>query len=291
MGMKENNMKRYEDIISSQELFSILNGPDLVIIDCNFELANPNQGFIDYQKAHIPSAFYANLDRDLASPATPETGRHPLPTTEHFSSLLASWQVNKYNQVVVYDAAGGSMAVRLWFLLRYFGVNSVAVLDGGFKKWVDEGYPVTDKIPEKSNKAASTLLSPNTSMIVSTAEMENIYRSNEYKIIDARAAERYQGKTEPVDKKAGHIPGALNRFHGLNLNDQGVMKSSEELKKEFSELIASTPADKVIVYCGSGVTSCHHLLALKRAGIEGVRLYAGSWSEWICDPNHPIATH
>jgi thiosulfate/3-mercaptopyruvate sulfurtransferase len=289
MGTGKNNMKRYEDLISTQELFSILNGPDLVIIDCRFELAKPDQGFIDYKMAHIPSAYYAHLDQDLASPVTPETGRHPLPTAEHFSNLLASWQIDKYNQVVVYDAVGGSMAARLWFLLRYFGITSVAVLDGGYKKWVDEGYPVTDKIPEKSHKTASTLLTPNTSMIVTTAEMEKIYHSNEYKIIDARAPERYQGKTEPIDKVAGHIPGALNRFHGLNLNNQGVMKSPEELKKEFSELIASTPTDKVIVYCGSGVTSCHHLLALKRAGIVGVRLYAGSWSEWICDPNHPIA--
>jgi thiosulfate/3-mercaptopyruvate sulfurtransferase len=287
--MERNKMKYYEDLISTQDLFLILNKSNLVIVDCRFELMKPDQGFADYKTAHIPSAYYASLDNDLASPVTPESGRHPLPNPERFSKLIAGWQIDNFHQVVVYDDVGGSMAARLWLLLRYFGLKSVAVLDGGYKKWVNEGYPVSEKIPAISHTPSTIALTPNASMIVTTSEMQNIYHSADYKIIDARTPERYQGKYEPIDKLAGHIPGAFNRFHGLNLNDQGVMKSPDELKKEFSEIIASTPNDHIVVYCGSGVTSCHHILALKRAGIEGPRIYIGSWSEWIRDPSRPIS--
>jgi thiosulfate/3-mercaptopyruvate sulfurtransferase len=282
-------MMLYDCTISPEELRSILDHGDVTIIDCRFDLMHPQQGQIDYNAAHIPGAYYAHLDKDLASPVTSQTGRHPLPDQMAFARLLASWGVTLEKQIVVYDNTGGSIAARLWWLLRYFGINSVAVLDGGINQWVKLGMPVNcDKVEYESDTRLPELI-PHPDMLVSTVEMEKIQASGQFLMIDARTPDRFEGKIEPIDAIAGHIPGAVNRFHGTNLNEAGLLKTKEELKLEFNNLINSFPLNKVVVYCGSGVTSCHHLLAMKKAGIEGVRLYAGSWSEWIRDPVRPIS--
>ena len=281
-------MQHFDDIISVQELSNILYDKDLVVIDCRFELMKPDQGLLDYQLSHIPGAYYAHLDHDLASPVRPDTGRHPLPEINEFSKKLAHWQIDKSKQVVVYDNSGGSIAVRLWWLLQYYGFEHTAVLDGGYSRWQLMESPVSSEIPQEKTSSPIPSLSSNSKMVVLIQEMSHLFVSPEYKIIDARSPIRYQGKEEPIDVVAGHIPGALNRFHGMNLQENGTLKSKKELHQEFSELIKDTPIDKVVFYCGSGVTSCHHILALKIAGIKGARLYAGSWSEWIRDPGRPV---
>jgi thiosulfate/3-mercaptopyruvate sulfurtransferase len=175
-------------------------------------------------------------------------------------------------------------------LLNYFGFEQVAVLNGGFNHWLEAGNPVDNKQVEYHSNSNSIVLKPNPQMMVTTEDMSRIFNSPEYLVIDARIYDRYIGKTEPIDKKAGHIPGAINRFHGSNLSYKGTLKSPEKLRMEFLNLFGNHPYPKVIVYCGSGVTSCHHILAMKSAGIQGPRLYLGSWSEWIQDPDRPIAT-
>ena len=279
----------YSEIISSDILSANLNLKDLVIVDCRFELKNPEKGYQDYLASHIPGAYYANLDKDLASPATSISGRHPLPDSALFSDLLSRWGVTVNSQVVVYDQNGGSLAVRLWWLLNYFGFSRVAVLDGGFSHWLDGNFPVDNQTVQFHKQDNLPPLEPNTQMMVPIEEMTALVASPDYLIIDARAEDRYLGKLEPIDKIAGHIPGAVNRFHGCNLTYEGLFKSPEKLRMEFLSLIGNRPYSKVIVYCGSGVTSCHHILSMKMAGISGPRLYVGSWSEWIQDPSRQIA--
>jgi len=280
----------YDCTISAGELQTLINNnAAVVIIDCRFDLMNPQQGRQDYINAHIPGAYYAHLDKDLASPVSSQTGRHPLPDQDSFSRLLASWGIDFEKQIVVYDNSGGSIAVRLWWLLRYFGLQKVAVLDGDINQWTNLGLPVDNEKVEFIPDPLFLNLTAHPEMLVSTAEMVNIQASGQTLMIDARTPVRYEGKVEPIDTVAGHIPGAINRFHGTNLDSAGLLKPEELLKTEFNDLIQNYPPDKIVVYCGSGVTSCHHLLAMKKAGIEGVRLYAGSWSEWIRDASRPIA--
>jgi thiosulfate/3-mercaptopyruvate sulfurtransferase len=279
----------YDSIIKIEELNNILSNENVIIIDCRFDLMNPKQGRLDYNTAHIPGAYYAHLDNDLASPITPQSGRHPLPDKNHFAKLLASWGVNHNTQVIVYDNANGSIAARLWWLLYYFGMKNAAVLDGGFNAWINEGFPVNNEnVPQKLNNPIPELVF-HPEIYVTTAEMVEIQKSEQYLMIDARTPARFDGKAEPIDTVAGHIPGAVNRFHGDNLTQSGKLKTPEELKIEFARIIDGHSINNVVVYCGSGVTSCFHLVAMKRAGIEGALLYAGSWSEWIRDPSRPIA--
>jgi len=278
----------FDCTLSPEELFTIHRDHNLIKIDCRFDLMNPSQGRLDYHNNHIPGAFYAHLDHDLASPVTPHTGRHPLPTQAAFSRTLSSWGWEQGKQIVVYDAAGGSIASRLWWLLNYYGIHRVAVLDGGIDQWIKQGFPVDNQVVDSSALPVPALVA-NVKMAVTTQEMITIQAAGQKRMIDARTPARFQGKIEPIDTVAGHIPGAINRFHALNLNERGLFKSSDDLNHEFDDLINGYTPENIIVYCGSGVTSCHHILALKKAGIEGVRLYVGSWSEWIRDPNRPIA--
>ena len=278
----------YNSTISAKELSDHLDDKNFIIVDCRFDLTNPKQGFKDYQSAHIQGAYYAHLDHDLASPVTDQTGRHPLPDPKTFSNMLAGWGANHNSQFVVYDNTGGSIAARLWWLLRYFGFDNTAVLDGGFDHWINENLPVETKKAKIRHTGTIPELFPHPEMVVTTPELENILQSGDYLLLDARAPARFEGKAEPIDAVAGHIPGAINRFHEINLNEMGLLKSEEELQSEFEALFKNYSTDKIVVYCGSGVTSCHHLLAMEKAGIEGGRLYVGSWSEWIRDPNRPI---
>ncbi len=275
----------YTTIISTGELATHLNDSGWVIIDCRFDLAKPEWGFSAYQEMHIPGAGYAHMDHDLSGPVTPQTGRHPLPDVDVMAQRLGNWGIGPGTQVVVYDNAGGAFADRLWWLLRFLGHRQAAVLDGGFPKWQRESRPVASGVERRP--PATFLPCPDRSMVVSAGEVERIRQDPAYLLVDARAAERYRGEQEPIDPVAGHIPGAVNRFHGLNLSPQGVFLSPEVLRAEFDALVGDTSPENVIVYCGSGVTSIHHILAMELAGIPGARLYAGSWSEWIRDPERP----
>ena len=274
-------------LISTSELQPHLTDENWAIVDCRFDLARPEWGFGEYQKSHIPGAIYAHIDKDLAGPVTPVSGRHPLPDIDAFVRRLEAWGIGDETQVVAYDTSGGSFAVRLWWLLRWLGHPAVAVLDGGFPKWEAEGRPTTVGI--ETRPPAEFHPSPDWSIIATADEVDRIRQDPDYLLIDARAPERYRGEVEPIDPVAGHIPGAINRFYGLNLGPDGTFLPPEALRRQFQQLIGSIPPDHVVVYCGSGVTSIHHLLALELAGLPGPRLYAGSWSEWIRDPKRPVA--
>ena len=280
----------YTNLIEESDLLSNLENPDWVIVDCRFDLANPGWGFQDYQRDHIPGAVYAHLNDNLSGPTSPLTGRHPLPKMEIFANHLSGWGIDETKQVVVYDTSGGSFAARLWWMLRLVGHEAVAVLNGGFGKWKSDNYPSHSGV--ETNRPATFHLSQNlpSDKFVNAEEVEQIRTDPNFCLIDARTQERYRGEQEPIDPVAGHIPGAINRFHGLNLQTDGTLKSKSVLRAEFENLLKGIDPKNVVVYCGSGVTSCHHLLALDVAGLKGARLYVGSWSEWIRDSKRPRAT-
>lgn len=276
----------FTDIIETSELISHLEDPDWLIFDCRFNLADPSWGEKEYFRSHIPGAIYAHLDRHLSGPVTSHTGRHPLPEPKKFVEQLSAWGVDSHKQVVVYDSLSGEFAARLWWLLNYYGHSQVAVLNGGFTKWEAEGHPTCSG--DEENRPSTFIPTLHPEMLVTTQEIERLYQDPEFLVIDARAPARFAGREEPIDPVAGHIPGAMNRFHGNNLSPSGTILSPEELRQEFRHLIGHRNSRNVIVYCGSGVTSCHHVLAMHLAGIGFPRLYAGSWSEWIRDPSHPV---
>lgn len=273
-------------IISTEELASHLHDPAWVIVDCRFDLKNKEWGQESYREGHIPGAVYAHLDKDLAGPVNESTGRHPLPDIDWFAKRLGSWGISNETQVVVYDTTGGGYAARLWWMLRFLGHQAVAVLDGSFQKWQQEGRPLDTG--EEINAPAAFIPNPDWSMVVDADAVERIRQDPHYRLIDARAPERFRGEVEPIDPVAGHIPGAVNRFHGLNLQPQGTFHPPAALRHQFLDLIGSAPAENVVVYCGSGVTSAHHVLAMLLAGLPAPRLYVGSWSEWISDRKRPL---
>jgi thiosulfate/3-mercaptopyruvate sulfurtransferase len=278
----------YKTILSPQVLSLHLEDPGWVIIDCRFDLQKPGWGAESYLESHIPSALYAHLDHDLSGPVTPETGRHPLPDIHALVERLESWGIGNNTQVAAYDTSGGAYAVRLWWLLRFLGHDRAAVLDGGFSAWQSAGLPVRSG-PETRPRESFTP-TPDWSLVVSAEEVETIRLDPVYRLVDARTGERYRGEREPIDPVAGHIPGAVNRFHGDNLDEKGRFLPPSILQDQFTQLIGQTPPEHVVVYCGSGVTSCHHILAMEMAGLSGARLYAGSWSEWIRGGKRPIST-
>lgn len=278
----------YTTLISTQDLFQHLDDPAWVIIDCRFNLSQPEAGHEAYLAEHIPGARYAHLDRDLSSPVTPVSGRHPLPDPAGFAQTLGRRGVDGTKQVVAYDENAGPFAARLWWLLRWLGHSTAAVLDGGLAKWRREGLPVTAALPVV--QPAVFAPRPDHDAWASSAfVMENLSR-RDYTLVDARAVERYAGAVEPLDPVAGHVPGAVNRPFTGNLAGDGCLLPAGDLRRVFQEMMQDVPPQRVIHMCGSGVTACHNLLAMEVAGLSGARLYAGSWSEWVRDPARPVAT-
>lgn len=266
----------------------------LVVIDCRFSLADTAQGEREYLAAHIPGARYAHLDRDLSGRSgDPRDGRHPWPDPAAFARSLAGWGIEPGHQVVAYDSDNGSIAARLWWLLRSQGHARVAVLDGGWARWVSLGLPVVS-----GNDAASApeapgrrWPSPGTSPLARLLQADDVQAHVEAGglLVDARAAPRFRGEVEPLDRLAGHVPGAVNRPFSENLAPDGRFKPAARLAREFRALLGARPPDQLVAMCGSGVTACHHLLAMAHAGLPGGRLYPGSWSGWIGDPERPVA--
>lgn len=262
---------------------------ELLIVDCRFALADPEQGRRDYLAGHIPGAVHASLDRDLSdlSRQADGLGRHPLPPEQAFNDLLAGWGWRAGMQVVCYDAAGGALAAaRLWWMLRLVGVSQVAVLDGGYNAWLAAGLPVEAGAAAPPPASSPSLHYDPWQLLLDPAVLEDMSGP----LIDARAAPRYRGDVEPLDRVAGHVPGALNRPFADNLGDDGRFKPAAQLREEFVSLLGTDPPTDVIHMCGSGVTACHNLLAMEHAGLHGSRLYAPSWSGWISDPARPVAT-
>jgi thiosulfate/3-mercaptopyruvate sulfurtransferase len=259
--------------------------PQWRVFDCRHDLAKPDLGEQQYREAHIPGALFAHLDRDLSAAKTGRNGRHPLPPVQDFLSWIGKTGLRPSDQVVCYDAGNGSMAARLWWMLRWIGHDAVAVLDGGLAKWLAEKRAVTTEVPRFA--LSQYPARPPRPVTVDADRIGN--ESKSMLLLDARAPARYRGEQEPIDPIAGHIPGARNRFNADNVSPQGTFKSPGELKAEFQAVLADRPPSEVVHYCGSGVSACHNLLAMEIAGLPGGRLYPGSWSEWIGDPNRPIA--
>ncbi|KVX94782.1 sulfurtransferase [Burkholderia ubonensis] len=260
----------------------------VALFDCRFDLADTGAGETAYAAGHIPGAQYLHLDRDLSGRKTGTNGRHPLPTRDALVATLVDRGLKQGQQVVAYDAQGGSYAARLWWLLRWLGHDSVAVLDGGLQAWQAAGQPLTTETQHPS-RGDFRAQAPLESTVDAQAVLANL-TSHARVVIDARAADRYRGENETIDPVGGHIPGARNRFFKDNLAADGRFKTGHELRETFSALLAGTEPNLAILQCGSGVTACHNALAMEIAGLHGASLYPGSWSEWCADPSRPIAT-
>jgi thiosulfate/3-mercaptopyruvate sulfurtransferase len=279
-------------LVSADALRAHLGAPDLVIVDARFALGDALGGEAAWRQSRLPGAVYAHLNRDLSDLDRPASeGRHPLPGIEAFRATLGRLGIGPQSQVVVYDAGDGAMAAsRLWWLLRLVGHRRQAVLDGGIAAWkaidapLESGEPVAklslDPYPTAGYDAAA---------IATTEEIGA--RANEVPgwLLDARAPERFRGDVEPLDRVAGHIPGARNRPYSANLQD-GRFRPAEELRAQFRALIGDRDPATVVLNCGSGVTACHNLLAMEAAGLAGARIYPPSWSGWSSDPANPVAT-
>jgi thiosulfate/3-mercaptopyruvate sulfurtransferase len=284
----------------------------LLILDCRFDLDEPARGEREYAAGHIPGAVYVHLDRDLSGQKTGRNGRHPLPTIEEMAQRFGNLGIAEGTCVVAYDSDTCAYASRAWWMLRYLGHDDVEVLDGGFTRWAAEGRPVRRGIETRQPRAFTPRVRHE--MLVTVDELVARLDEPGHVLIDARSPERYRGEVEPIDRVPGHIPGAVNRHYQKNLGPDGRFRPAEELRAELAPLadarlapaaarpsfdsardnpersrrVGDARAEHVIVYCGSGVTACHNLLALELAGIRGARLYAGSWSEWSADPERPV---
>lgn len=276
----------FNTLISTQELAEHIKDPKWVLIDCRFDLADKEWGAEEYAVLHIPGAVYAHLEKDICGPITPTSGRHPLPDPKDFSAAMQRLGVNRDSQVVVYDATGGGMAGRLWWQLKFYGHEKVALLNGGLPKWLSEGRGTAEGV--ESNPAGDFSGTTDTKMMVSTDEVKAMLGSKTNAIIDARSPERFRGEVEPIDTVAGRIPGALNRFYQNNLDTNGQFLTADALKTAFEALLDGLKPQDAIAYCGSGTTACHNLVAMAYAGLPMPRLYVGSWSEWIRNPENPV---
>ena len=274
-------------LISAGELHAAMGSETLRILDARFSLADRKWGLDQYSAGHIPGAQYADLDNDLAGPVTSATGRHPLPDADVFASRLRDWGVSNDSQVVVYDDAGGGIAARLWWMLRWLGHESVALLDGGFAAWVAADLPTSSasETPLPGNFAGS----PDPDRVVTTAELVADLADGSVLLLDARDPARYAGRSEPIDRVAGHVPGAVNAPFAESLTDTGHWKREDDLRDLWATHLERGDGRPPVAMCGSGVTACHLILSAVQAGVPEPRLYAGSWSEWIQDPDRPVA--
>jgi thiosulfate/3-mercaptopyruvate sulfurtransferase len=267
----------------------LASAPESVLVfDCSFDLANPDAGEKAYAGGHISGAHYLHLERDLSGAKTGKNGRHPLPDRAALVDTLASHGLMQGQQVVAYDAQGGMFAARLWWLLRWLGHDSVALLDGGLQAWQGAGYALeTEPAGRKQGnfKAGAPL-----AVTVDAHALEQNLTTHERLVVDARSPDRYRGENETIDPVAGHIPGAVNRFFKDNLGSDGRFKPAHTLRDEFKAVVGSTQPEHVVLQCGSGATACHNALAMEIAGLHGAALYPGSWSEWCADPSRPVAT-
>jgi len=277
----------FNSIIDADELFKHLDDPAFRIIDCRYNLNATEEGLALYNIEHIPNAVYAHLKRDLSSPVTKTSGRHPLPDVTTLKLTLGHWGIDDTVQVVVYDNAAGSYAARLWWLLRWLGHNKVAVLNGGYDIWKRQGMPITAEIPQVSPRTFDG--TPDMTMIADTRAVEELLTLPKTQLIDVRDPERYQGRIEPIDKIAGHIPGAINVPWKKNIDENGLYLSKAQLYDHYKSILHVSNMENTVFMCGSGVTACHSLVALTYIGMTGSKLYPGSWSEWITDPEHPVA--
>jgi thiosulfate/3-mercaptopyruvate sulfurtransferase len=278
----------FSTLITPTELSPHVSDEHWVVVDCRFDLGDPSKGETQYLEAHIPGALYAHLDRDLSGKKTGTNGRHPLPSVEQMRERFGALGIAPSVQVVVYDEDSGMYAARLWWMLRFMGHDKVAVLDGGIARWIREGHAVRGGHEEL--RPATFVGAPRESWRLDAETIANSLGDPSRLLVDARAEARYRGDSEPLDKKAGHIPGARNYFFQRNLAGDKTFKSPGALRAAWQEFLAGSEPQQVVMYCGSGVTACHNLLAMEHAGLSGARIFPGSWSEWSSDPDRPVET-
>lgn len=277
----------YETVISIEKLKNLIgSGSDILLLDCEFDLAAPDKGQEIYAQGHLPGARYAHLDHDLASPSDGSNGRHPLPARVAMAAWLRSLGLNTGKQVIAYDSNGGAWAARAWWLLRWLGHNPVAVLDGGKPAWISACLPLETGTPPAAPTGNFTIGESLVPPPITASNVLKNIETGDAQVLDARDPFRFAGNPNPMDPVAGHIPGATNRFYRDNLDEYGHFRPAAELAAAFQPLLDGKSA---ILQCGSGVTACHNALAMSIAGLPAGRLYPGSWSEWISDPSRPIA--
>jgi thiosulfate/3-mercaptopyruvate sulfurtransferase len=289
----------FTTLIDVVSLRALIGSPGIAVLDCRFDLSAPAAGRQAYLRSHIPGARYADLNRDLSAPVSSTSGRHPLPDPETLAAFFSGLGLASNTQAIVYDESNGAFAARAWWLLRWLGAPKVAVLDGGMSAWLRAGGDTESGEPPSGAAAQSAAArgaavgsSAGTGQgaaVLGADELIAALENPRTLLIDARAPERYLGAVEPIDPVAGHIPGAVNHPFSANLLGDGRFLPPEELERRWRDRLGGAAPADVIVMCGSGVTACHNLLALERAGLPGARLYAGSWSEWIRDPRRPVA--
>jgi len=281
----------YTTIITTDQLTAYQAGHpagELAIIDCSFVQSSPEQGRLDYEEMHIQSAIYAHLLEDLSGPIIPGvTGRNPLPDPAVFARTLSNWGIGPGVQVVTYDESGGNFASRLWWMLRWLGHEAVAVLDGGLVAWLEADGATSEGRETRATVEFRPQVRPE--LLASTAQVDAIRNDPAWKLIDVRPVERFRGEIEPKDPIAGHIPGSLNAPWRDNLDDADRLLSPDVLAARFQALFGDTPSQRIVFSCGSGITACHSLLAMRHAGLGEAQLYVGSWSKWITDPGRAVA--
>ncbi len=282
-------MTSFKYLIGIDELRPQLGRPAWRVLDCRFDLMQPAKGRDEYGQGHIPGAHYANLDQDLAGPVTDSTGRHPLPSTRTFAQTLGEWGIDNESQVVVYDHGSGAIAARLWWMLKWVGHEQVAVLNGGYAAWQEAEYPVSDGA-EFANPVNFRAVADSDLVVTTDELLQSIVADHAPLIVDARDRTRFAGSNEPIDAVAGHIPGAVNHPFSESIQATGGWKSRDELRDGWAPILGPGSDKSWVSMCGSGVTACHLALSAGVAGLPQPRLYVGSWSEWIRDPDRPVAT-
>lgn len=279
---------QWSTVVQAGELAGALGREDLVVVDCRHSLADSAAGEAAFAEGHVPGAVHAHMDRDLSGVRKPGEGggRHPWPRAGDLCERLGAWGITPHHQVVVYDAGDGAFAARLWFLLRALGHVRVAVLDGGWACWNAFGLPVETAVRAA---APARYTADFDGALLLDAAGARAHLDAGGLLLDARAPERFRGDVEPIDPVAGHVPRAVNRPYAGNVGPDGRLHAPDRLRAEFLQAMGGREPDRVAVMCGSGVTACHHLLAMAHAGLPGAKLYAGSWSGWIEDPAGPVA--
>ena len=275
-------------VVSVAVVLAHLGDPDWALFDCRWAHKEPAAGRRDYLTGHIPGAGYVHPD-ELSGQIIPgKTGRHPLPDPKVMATRLSAWGIGPKTQVVAYDDTGGSIAARLWWILRWLGHDAVALLDGGWKAWLAGGHPVRNG--EERRSQAKFIARVRDELVADAAQVDRTRTDPTWLVADARAAERYRGENEKIDPVAGHIAGAISLPWAENLDADGRFLPPDKLKARFLAAFGKRPASHVVCYCGSGVTAAHDAFAVFYAGLGEVKVYAGSWSEWIIDPGHAVAT-
>ena len=284
-------MISHSDLVTVDELTLLMETSKCCVVDCRFDLLDESKGRADYLDGHIPSAVYADLNKDLAGEITEHSGRHPLPALDDFVQTVQGWGVDKETLVVAYDYGNGALAARLWWMLRFWlGHGGAAVLDGGLNAWTSYGGKLQQALPSRAK--GNFVAVANGSVTSTVSEIAaGLGTSREIHLVDAREPARYRGEIEPIDFVAGHVPGARNLPLATSLDETGRWLSQKDLKLVWENFLGAGPEGSPVAMCGSGVTACHLILSAVLAGYEPPRLYVGSWSEWIREPARAIASN